>query len=97
MSLFQRTHNLQYLELSISMTYDWIRSANKKRKSSKCCKENSIKDNRIKDSDNTDSEDELNIINLDNPFIGSGINAESETDWMASDQTYEDMDDELRV
>ena len=75
--------------------YDWIRCANKKRKSSKCYKENSIEDDRKIDEDNTDSEDELNII--DNFFIGGGTNVETESDWIASDQTSEDIDDELNI
>ena len=73
--------------------YDWIRCANKKRKSLKSYKENSAKDDMISDENSTDSEDELNII--DNSFIGGGTNIE--TDWIASDQTYEDMDDELNI
>ena len=75
--------------------YDWIRCANKKRKSAKHCKENSTKGDRIMDENNTDSEDELNII--DNSFIGGGTKVETDSDWIASDQTYEDMDDELNI
>jgi hypothetical protein len=75
--------------------YDWIWCANKKRKSSKGCKENSTEDDKMKDKNNTDSEDELNII--DNPFIGGGTNVETKSDWIASNQPYKDMDDELNI
>ena len=75
--------------------YDWIRCTNKKRKSSKNCKEDPIKDDKEEDENNTDSEDELNII--DNPFVGGGTNIETESDWVESDQIYEDMDDELNI
>jgi hypothetical protein len=49
----------------------------------------------MKDKNNTDSEDELNII--DNPFIGGGTNVETKSDWIASNQPYKDMDDELNI
>ena len=75
--------------------YDWIRCANKKRKSSKRFNENSTKYNGSDDENNTDSEDELNI--TDNPFVGGGTNVETESDWIASEQIYEDMDDELNI
>ena len=73
--------------------YDWIRSANKKKKK-KNYKDN-IREDIIKDENNTDSEDELNI--KDNSFTGGGTNDETESEWIASDQTYEDMNDELNM
>ena len=75
--------------------YDWIRCANKRKKSLKYYKENLIKDDIEEDENNTDSEDELNII--DNSFVGGGTDVETESDWVMSDQTYEDMDDELNI
>jgi hypothetical protein len=50
------------------------------------------------DGNNTDSEDELDIIG--NKFIGGGINVdayESESDWVESDQAFENGDDELNI
>jgi len=81
--------------------YDWIRCANKKRKSSRRHKEDSTKADDIAENDmtedenNTDSEDELNII--DNSFVGGGTNVETESEWIASDQTSENMNDELNM
>ena len=48
----------------------------------------------MENENDTDSEDELDIIN--NPFVGGGTNVETESDWVASNQTY-DMDDELNI
>jgi PIF1-like helicase len=92
-----KVHDYIYRPLAFGTVnlYDWIRCANKKRKSLKCYKENSTKDDREEDENNTDSEDELNII--DNTFVGGGINVETESDWVMSDQTCEDMDDELNI
>jgi hypothetical protein len=75
--------------------YDWIRCANKNKKTSKHCKENLTQD-KIIDENNTDSDDELNIID-NNTFIGGGTNVDTESDWIASDQTYEKTDDELNI
>ena len=52
-------------------------------------------DDMAEDENNTDSEDELNT--KGNPFIGGGINVETESDWIASDRTSEDMDDKLNM
>ena len=92
-----KVHDYIYRPLAFGTVnlYDWIRCANKRRKSLKCYKENSTKDDREEDENNTDSEDELNII--DNTFVGGGINVETESDWVMSDQTCEDMDDELNI
>jgi Helitron helicase-like domain at N-terminus/PIF1-like helicase len=86
--------------------YDWIRSANKKRKSNKQHKEDIIQDDVTEhaddeDGDNTDSEDELDIIG-DNKFIGGGnknieASEESESDWVEADEQLEDLDDELNI
>jgi len=85
--------DLPHLGLSIYMTGFDVQI--KKRKSSKYCKENSIKDDIEVDENNTDSEDELNITN--NPFVGGGNKLETESDCVMSDQTYEDMGDELNI
>ena len=78
--------------------YDWIRCANKKRKS-KNPKKDSIKDDMAEDSDdygnNTESEDELDIIG--DKFVGGGNNNESESDWVDSDQSSENMNYELNI
>ena len=94
---FSKVHDYIYRPSAFGAVnlYDWIRCANKKRKSSKSFKENSTKHNREENEYNTDSEDELNII--DNPFIGGGTKVETESDWIESDQTFEDMDDELNI
>jgi hypothetical protein len=84
--------------------YNWIRCANKKYKSSKQRKEGVIKDDVSEHADdydnNTDSEDELDIIG--DKFIGGGNNldldaCESESDWVDSDQAFENVDDELNI
>ena len=82
--------------------YDWIRCANKRRKSYKKRNEDKIQDDMAEDADdddnNTDSEDELNIIG-DN-FVGGGMNVntcESESEWVESDQELENTDDELNI
>ena len=84
--------------------YDWIRCANKKHKPTKQRKEDIIEDDMAEhgddDGDNTDSEDELDIIG-DN-FIGGGNKndldaCESESDWVDSDQASENIDDELNI
>ncbi|KAF8158596.1 hypothetical protein B0H34DRAFT_656281, partial [Crassisporium funariophilum] len=84
--------------------YDWIRCANKKRKTAKHRKVNLNKedaendmtnDNMTEDENSSDSEDELNI--KGNPFIGSGTNMDIESDWIASDGESENMDDELNM
>ena len=74
----------------------------KKCKPTKKCKEDKIEDDMAEHSDDhgkdTDSEDELDIIG--NKFIGGGnhIDAhESESKWVESDQTFEDLDDELNI
>ena len=69
--------------------YDWIRSANKKRKTAKRRKENLTEDNDFSErDDDSDSEDELNMFS--NPFIGGGIKSETESDWVDSDQMSDD-------
>ena len=81
--------------------YDWIRRANKKRKSTKQRKDDMLQEDiteHAEDYDNnSDSEDELDIIGGN--FIGGGNNidaCESESDWVEFDQA-ENMDDELNI
>jgi uncharacterized protein DUF6570/helitron helicase-like protein/PIF1-like helicase len=80
--------------------YDWIRSANKKRKSTKKHKEDITQDDTSDHADdhddNADSEDELDIIG--NKFIGGGNKSISESDWAETDdEESENMDDELNI
>ena len=78
--------------------YDWIRCANKKHKPTKRHKKDIIQDDMAEHADdygdNTDSEDELDIIG--DKFIGGGDNVDacdSDSDWVESDQALENMDD----
>src|ERR1700678_1131295 len=77
--------------------YDWIRCANKKRKSTKKHQEDITQDDTSDHADdhedNADSEDELDIIG--NKFIGGGNHNDS--DWVDSDEAIENMDDELNI
>jgi len=82
--------------------YDWIQCANKKRKSSRGRRKNVAEDDMTEYVDeyidNSDSEDELDIIG--NKFVGGGIDVrmdESESDWIPSDQALADSDDELNI
>ncbi len=82
--------------------YNWIRCANKQRKSSKNDRLNIPDDNITEFIDECDnniySDDELDII--DNNFIGGGVSiqtSESESDWIDSDQAWDNMDDELNI
>jgi hypothetical protein len=72
--------------------YDWIRCANKRRRSSKHYKKNIIKDDIVEEElDNTDSEDELDM--LRNPFVGGG--PKSESDWVTSNDSCNE--DDVRI
>src|SRR5271168_4236042 len=77
--------------------YDWIRCANKKRKSTKKHQEDITQDDTSDHADdhedNADSQDELDIIG--NKFIGGGNHNDS--DWVDSDEAIENMDDELNI
>ena len=70
--------------------YDWIRSANKRRKYSKHHKEELIENiDILEDENNTDSEDELDL--LRKSFIGGGT--EPESDWVASNHSSDEVDE----
>ena len=58
--------------------YDWIRCANKRKKSSRHYKKDLMEDDDIveEELDDTDSEDELDM--LRNPFVGGGPKTESD-------------------
>ena len=73
--------------------YDWIRCANKRKRSSKHHKKDLMEDDIIEEElDDTDSEDELDM--LRNPFVGGG--PKSESDWVESNDSYNE-DDELNI
>ena len=82
--------------------FDWIRCANKKRKASKqskiITKQDDMNEHAIDYNNNTDSEDELDIIG--DKLIGGGNYiddaCESGSDWVNSDQEFEN-DDELNI
>ena len=73
--------------------YDWIRCANKRRRSSKHHKKDLMEDDIIEEElDDTDSEDELDM--LRNPFVSGG--PKSESDWVESNDSCNE-DDELNI